>query len=168
MRMGTTVLLGTTKGVFLLDSSDDRKNWAVRGPFCDGWPINHVIGDPATGTIWAAGGSDWHGAGVWRSDDHGASWALSQDGITAGAGAEPLKTMWSLGKAGDRIYAGAKPASLFCSDDQGASWGKVQALNDHPSCRPGQTVGGHFRSRRLCDRRWRANMDSPQQALERA
>ena len=39
------VLVGTTKGVFILDAA----TWSVRGPFCDGWPINHVVGDPATG-----------------------------------------------------------------------------------------------------------------------
>lgn len=125
------ILLGTTKGVFLLDGSADRATWAVRGPFCDGWPINHVIGQGDS--LWAAGGSDWHGAGVWRSDDRGASWALSQDGIAAGEGNAPLKTLWSLGKSGDRLYAGAKPASLFCSDDRGQTWARVQALTDHPS-----------------------------------
>lgn len=49
------VLVGTTKGVFLLDSDAARQDWRVTGPLCDGWPINHVIGDPATGALWAAG-----------------------------------------------------------------------------------------------------------------
>ena len=43
------LLVGTTKGAFVLDGDADRSGWAVRGPYCDGWPINHVIGDPATG-----------------------------------------------------------------------------------------------------------------------
>jgi len=70
--MTTTLMLGTTKGAFLLRSDDGRQNWSVVGPLCDGWPINHVVGDPATGHLWAAGGGDWHGAGVWRSQDDGA------------------------------------------------------------------------------------------------
>ncbi len=57
------LLVGTTKGAFVLDGDADRTGWAVRGPYCEGWPINHVIGDPATGTIWAGGGGDWSGAG---------------------------------------------------------------------------------------------------------
>ena len=126
------VLLGTTKGVFLLDGSPDRGDWAVRGPYCDGWPINHVLGDPTTGTIWAAGGGEWYGAGVWRSDDLGQSWAVSTEGLPVGEGG--IKTLWSLGRGRDRLYAGAKPAMLFESDDRGASWRKVQGLNDHPSC----------------------------------
>lgn len=76
--MTTTLMVGTTKGAFLLRSDDGRQGWSVTGPLCDGWPINHVVGDPATGHLWAAGGGDWHGAGVWRSQDDGASWTLSK------------------------------------------------------------------------------------------
>ena len=60
---GLSVLVGTTKGLFLINGSAGRTDWTVRGPFCDGWPINHAIGDPETGTIWAGGGGEWNGAG---------------------------------------------------------------------------------------------------------
>ena len=50
-----TLLIGTTKGAFLLHGPGD---WQVSGPHCGGWPINHVIGDPDTGTIWAGGGGN--------------------------------------------------------------------------------------------------------------
>ncbi len=53
--MPTTVLLvGTRKGCFLLESDESRRDWNVRGPFCEGWPIYHAVHDPATGTIYAA------------------------------------------------------------------------------------------------------------------
>ena len=71
-------LIGTTKGVFILTSQDARETWKVQGPHCNLWPINHVIGDPKTGMLWAAGGNEWHGAGVWRSTDSGESWTLSK------------------------------------------------------------------------------------------
>jgi photosystem II stability/assembly factor-like uncharacterized protein len=150
-----TILVGTTKGVFLIDGTADRRSWSLRGPFCGGWPINHVVGDPKTGMIWAAGGGDWHGAGVWRSDDRGENWTLSQLsngqmdewlardpavaahlGMTASPPAPftgDVTAIWSLGQSGDTLYAGAKPATLFSSTDQGASWTKVQGLSDHPS-----------------------------------
>ena len=150
-----TILVGTTKGVFLIDGTPDRTGWSLRGPFCAGWPINHVIGDAETGTIWAAGGGDWHGAGVWRSDDGGGNWTLAQLsngqmdewiardpavaahlGMTAAPPAPftgDITALWSLGLSGDTLYAGAKPASLFSSTDQGVSWARVQALSDHPS-----------------------------------
>ena len=59
-----TVLVGTTMRAFLVSCGNKRKGWSVSGPFCDGWPINHVVGDPDTGTLWAGGGGEWHGAGV--------------------------------------------------------------------------------------------------------
>jgi len=130
--MATTLLIGTTKGVFLLDGTRDRGAWALRGPFCDGWPINHVIGDPETGLIWAAGGSSWTGVGVWRSGDHGQSWVWSSTGI-AGAEGEGPQALWSLGRSGGALYAGAKPAALYVSHDHGDTWAKVQGLSDHPS-----------------------------------
>jgi hypothetical protein len=68
-----TLLVGTTKGAFLISDDNDRRGWVIQGPYCDGWPINHVIGDPETGVIWAGGGGEWHGAGIWRSEDGGTS-----------------------------------------------------------------------------------------------
>ena len=56
-----TLLVGTTKGAFLISGGNDRSGWAIQGPYCDGWPINHVIGDPETGALWAGGGGEWHG-----------------------------------------------------------------------------------------------------------
>lgn len=124
MATGRTILVGTTKGAFLLD--DTGSGWQVSGPFCDGWPVNHVIGD-GKGRLWAAGGSDWHGPGIWRSDDGGQSWALSAEGL------EGVAAMWSLRLVGRRLLAGAKPATLFESHDGGATWTVVQGLSDHPS-----------------------------------
>ncbi|MCR8723381.1 WD40/YVTN/BNR-like repeat-containing protein [Frigidibacter sp. ROC022] len=149
-----TILIGTTKGAFLLSGGSDRNGWTVAGPFCDGWPINHVVGDPASGTIWAGGGGDWHGAGVWRSGDGGASWELTR--LTRGTmddwaandpdfaemigwKDEPLPfgdgfaQIWSLGLVDGTLYAGTKPASLLASRDGGRSWNRVQGLSDHPS-----------------------------------
>src|SRR5215208_6436903 len=76
------VMVGTRKGCFLLESDADRRDWTVRGPFCEGWPVYHAVHDG--GTIYAAAASDWHGAGVWRSDDLGETWTLSSEGLTYG------------------------------------------------------------------------------------
>lgn len=149
------VLVGTTKGAFLLDSDAARQDWRLTGPLCDGWPINHVIGDPATGALWAAGGGDWHGAGVFRSTDGGATWTLAKLangegdawmaanpetaahlGMTAAPPAPftgEVRAIWSLHRAGGVLYAGTKPATLFASADDGATWTRVQGLSDHPS-----------------------------------
>ncbi|MBM6401195.1 exo-alpha-sialidase [Phycicoccus sp. MQZ13P-5] len=154
--------MGTSKGAFVVDGDADRGGWAVRGPYCDGWPINHVVGDPATGTMWAGGGGDWSGAGVWRSDDRGHTWELvklstgemdtwaaNDPGFAAMIGwteepapfGDAFSQVWSLRRAGDRLYAGTKPATLLVSDDDGRTWAEVKGLTDHPT-RPEWSPGG--------------------------
>ena len=131
MSKDVTVLLGTTKGVFLIAQASGSE-WSISGPHCNGAPINHVIGDDGTGILWAAGGNDWFGKGVWRSRDLGQSWELSDDAF--GENAEvPVEALWSLGRVGDRLYAGTKPAELFVSDDDGDSWAHIPELTQHPS-----------------------------------
>ncbi|MEO6019581.1 MAG: sialidase family protein [Knoellia sp.] len=150
------LLVGTTKGAFILDGDTARREWTVRGPYCDGWPINHVIGDPRTGTMWAGGGGDWSGAGVWRSDDGGQTWDLSKlttgemdvwaaddpdFAASIGWSEEPapfgsqFSQVWSLGRQGSRLFAGMKPATLLVSDDDGVTWESVKGLTDHPSAK---------------------------------
>lgn len=159
-----TLLIGTTKGAFLAEGGPDRSGpndsgpndngWKVRGPFCDGWPINHLTSDPETGTIWAGGGGDFFGAGIWRSDDRGESWHLTR--LTRGqmddwAASDPgfaemigwtdaplpfgddFTQIWSLAYAHGALYAGTKPAALLVSHDRGDSWQRVTGLSQHPS-----------------------------------
>jgi photosystem II stability/assembly factor-like uncharacterized protein len=150
MAAPSKVLLGTTKGAFIL--TPDGAGYSVSGPHCDGWGINHVIGDPDTGTIWAGGGGEWSGAGVWRSGD-GETWELSKlsnGQIDEWAASDPdtaaffnwtptdvpfddLKAVWSLHHAHGVLYAGTNPAELIHSADGGVTWEKNSALKDHPS-----------------------------------
>lgn len=150
------VLIGTTKGVFIIRNGGERgkDGWSVDGPFCDCWPINHVVADPDAGTIWAAGGGDWHGAGVWRSHDDGRSWQLTR--LTKGtkdewAAVDPsfaemigwtdeplpfdneFSQVWSLGFGHGVLYAGTKPANLLMSSDGGENWSRIESLTNHPS-----------------------------------
>ncbi|MEA2674014.1 MAG: hypothetical protein QOI92_1206, partial [Chloroflexota bacterium] len=74
MAKRVALLVGTRKGLFVLDGDADRDDWAVRGPLCEGWPIHDAILDPASGAIFAGGGSNWYGPAVWRSDDLGQTW----------------------------------------------------------------------------------------------
>jgi hypothetical protein len=150
--MSVTLLVGTTKGAFLLERAEGGR-FTVRGPFCNGWSINHFAS--GGGTIWAGGGNGWFGAGVWRSTDGGATWELSKlangdfdkwmmnDPAQAAAWGVPtpepapftgeVDAVWSLARVGDTLYAGTKPATLFASDDGGVTFRKVQALTDHPT-----------------------------------
>lgn len=146
--MSVTVLVGTTKGAFLV-TSEDRESYSVKGPLCDGWPINHVVGDPETGHLWAGGGGDWHGAGVFRSTDGGDTWHLTK--LTSGmmddwAANDPdfaamigwtpeeppfgkeFAQVWSLNFTNGVLYAGTKPAQLLESRDGGESFAVNEAL----------------------------------------
>jgi hypothetical protein len=127
------VLLGTRKGAFILESDQARRSFDLRGPFCDTWPMNHVVADPASGAIYAGGGNEWFGPAVWKSTDQGASWTHSSEGLAYGEGETPIKSVWSLMPAADGLYAGVEPAGLFRSGDGGASWSHVAGLRDHPS-----------------------------------
>jgi photosystem II stability/assembly factor-like uncharacterized protein len=135
------VLVGTKKGAFILESDDRRRSFALRGPFCETWPLNHVIADPASATIYGAGGNEWFGPAVWKSTDLGASWTHSSEGLAYAAEDEPIKAVWSLAPANGGLYAGVEPAGLFRSGDGGQSWQHVAGLRDHPS-RPDWQPGG--------------------------
>jgi photosystem II stability/assembly factor-like uncharacterized protein len=135
------VLLGTKKGAFILESGAARETWSLRGPFCETWPMNHVIADPATGTIYGAGGNEWFGPAVWKSNDLGQSWTHSSDGLSYEKGQDAVATVWSLAARGGRLYAGVQPAGLFSSDDAGQSWTHIAGLQAHPT-RPKWQPGG--------------------------
>jgi photosystem II stability/assembly factor-like uncharacterized protein len=135
------VLLGTKKGAFILESDVARRSWNLRGPFCETWPMQHVVGDASTGTIYAAGGNEWFGPAVWKSTDLGHTWTHSSQGLSYAAGEQPIKSVWSLAHKGRRLYAGVEPAGLFCSEDGGDTWVQVTGLRDHPS-RPEWQPGG--------------------------
>jgi photosystem II stability/assembly factor-like uncharacterized protein len=134
------ILLGTKKGAFILESAD-RRSWALRGPFCETWPMNHVIADPASGTIYGGGGNEWFGPAIWKSADLGTTWTHSSEGLAYQEGEDPIKTVWSVAPAAGSLYAGVEPAGLFESRDGGQSWRHVAGLRDHPT-RPHWQPGG--------------------------
>jgi photosystem II stability/assembly factor-like uncharacterized protein len=131
--MASTVLLvGTRKGCFVLESDAERRDWAVRGPYCDGWPIYHAIHDPSSGALLAAAASEWHGTGVWRSGDLGATWELSSEGLGYANGDLKLSKVAGLSAAHGRLLAGAEAAGVFESRDGGATWSLLSTLDSQP------------------------------------
>ncbi|CFX52191.1 conserved protein of unknown function [Candidatus Filomicrobium marinum] len=136
------ILAGTKKGTFILESDASRRSWELRGPFCDTWPINHVIADPKTGTIYAGGGNEWFGPAVWKSTDQGKTWTHSSEGLAYKEGEEPVKAVWSLAIGPGGLYAGVEPAGLFHSADGGQTWTHIEGLSNHPSRQDWHPGGG--------------------------
>lgn len=131
--MRVTLLVGTRKGLFVLDSDEERRDWSLRGPLCESWPIYHAIGDPRTGMLHAAAASEWHGTMVWRSRDLGETWEHSGEGLTYGEDGPPLTKVSSLTSTDGRLYAGADFPGVFTSEDGGATWSLFTTLQDQPA-----------------------------------
>jgi photosystem II stability/assembly factor-like uncharacterized protein len=130
----TVLIVGTYKGCFLLESDEARRNWELRGPYCENWPIFHAVHDPATGSIYAAAASEWHGASVWRSPDLGETWTQSSEGLGYGEGEDALKLskVSGLTVANGRIFAGAENPGVFESRDGGETWSLLTTLEGQP------------------------------------
>jgi photosystem II stability/assembly factor-like uncharacterized protein len=125
------LLVGTRKGLFVLDS-EDRQSWRRRGPFCESWPVYHAIYDDSSGSVYAAAASEWHGAGVWRSSDLGETWQLSSEGLGYDDGDLKLSKVSTLAAAHGRLLVGAESVGIFESRDGGASWSLLTTLDGTP------------------------------------
>jgi photosystem II stability/assembly factor-like uncharacterized protein len=149
-RMSKSVLLvGTRKGLFVLESGD-RRDWSVRGPYCESWPVYQAVLDGESETIYAAAASEWLGSAIWRSADLGETWEHSSEGLgyPDEDGGLKLSKVSSVVPAHGRLLVGAESAGLFQSTDGGETFSLVttfegqegrEAWND-----PAQQPPGHL------------------------
>ncbi len=129
----TLLLIGTRKGLFVLESDGDRRDWSTRGPLCESWPVYHAVHDASTGALYAAAASEWHGSAVWRSGDLGETWALSSEGLGYGDDAgRKVSKLSSLAVSDGRIRVGAEAPGIFESSDGGESWSLLSTLAGQP------------------------------------
>jgi photosystem II stability/assembly factor-like uncharacterized protein len=129
----TLLLIGTRKGCFLLESDGDRRDWELRGPYCEGWPVYHAVHDASTGSIYAAAASEWHGSAVWRSTDLGETWTLSSEGLSYdGDGDRKLSKVSTLAARDGRVLVGVEAPGIFESRDGGETWSLLSTLEGQP------------------------------------
>jgi len=129
----TLVMIGTRKGAFLLESDADRRDWKLRGPFCEGWTVYHAIYDNESGTIYAAAASEWHGSAIWRSRDLGETWEHSGEGISYGdEDGRKVSKVSTLMTAGDKLLVGVEAPGIFESSDGGETWSLLTTLAGQP------------------------------------
>ena len=131
-----TLLVGTEKGLFALDSDEARRTWRLRGPMHAGWQVYSVWADTRNGTpaLWAGLSSGFYGPHLQRSRDLGETWEpVDGPRFPEGSGRE-LKQVWSMapGPEPGGMRAGVAEAALFTSDD-GVTWEWNQGLEGHPS-----------------------------------
>jgi serine/threonine protein kinase/photosystem II stability/assembly factor-like uncharacterized protein len=133
------LLVGTTKGAFLLQSNSQRKRWKVGGPYFHGQAVYAMAYDGRMGQhrIWAATQSIW-GTLLRSTDDFGKSWTNPQEAairFPSDSGVS-LKNIWQLclgrPEEPNQLYCGVEPAALFESRDSGETWSLVRGLFDHP------------------------------------
>ncbi|HYL64531.1 MAG TPA: protein kinase [Candidatus Methylomirabilis sp.] len=132
------LLIGTTKGAFLLRSNAKRAHWDVAGPYFPGHAIYTLNYDDRQGRhrLWASTHNYW-GTMLRSSEDYGKTWTNPQEAnikFPADCGAS-LKNIWqiSLGRESepDTMYCGVEPAALFESRDAGETWSLVRGLYNH-------------------------------------
>lgn len=133
------LLVGTSKGAFILRSNAQRRRWEVGGPYFHGHNIYALAYDHREGRrrIWMSTQSYW-GAMLRSSDDFGKSWTNPQQSpirFPADTGSS-LKNIWQItvGRPDepDTLYCGVEPAALFESRDAGETWSLQRGLFDHP------------------------------------
>jgi len=126
----TMLMIGTRKGCFVLES-ENRRDWRMRGPYCESWPVYQTIRDADSGAMFAAAASEWHGSAVWRSTDDGETWTLSSEGL-AHDGERKVSKISSLASAHGRVLAGVEAAGIFQSLDGGETWSLLSTLEGQP------------------------------------
>ena len=130
----TVLLVGTRKGCFVIESDADRRDWTLRGPYCEGWPVYHAVHDPQSGAFYAAAASEWHGSAVWRSTDRGETWEHSSEGLTFGDDSDlKLSKVSTLSAQHGRVLVGAESCGVFESTDGGVNWSLVSTLDGQPN-----------------------------------
>jgi len=133
------LLIGTTKGAFILRSNLQRRHWEVGGPYFHGHNVYALAYDGREGRqrLWASTQNYW-GTFLRSSDDFGRSWTNPQQApirFPADTGTS-LNNIWQI-KLGRRdepdvLYCGVEPAALFESRDAGETWTLNRGLFGHP------------------------------------
>ncbi|MDB4879509.1 MAG: glycosyl hydrolase repeat-containing glycosyl hydrolase [Gemmatimonadetes bacterium] len=143
------VLVGTTKGAFVLSSNVARTTWQLDGPHFPGESVYAMAYDERGGRtrLLAAAGSAHWGSTIRLSDDYGGTWTGSDRQAIRypESSGLSLAQVWQITPGGadepDVVWCGAEPAALFRSDDAGESWQPNEGLLNHEH-RPRWMPGG--------------------------
>lgn len=139
-----TLLIGSRKGLFV--AQGERDGWRITAHHFAGDPVSNVLADPRDGSWYAALNLGHFGVKLRKSTDRGATWVeMAAPALPAKPADGPwaddptpwnVELIWTLAAGGagqpGTLWAGCLPASLFRSDDGGASWTLNTALWHEP------------------------------------
>ncbi|MEI5672512.1 MULTISPECIES: WD40/YVTN/BNR-like repeat-containing protein [unclassified Nocardioides] len=135
--MGTVLMVGTRKGLWIGTSDDARSGWEFTGPHHDMEEVYSCLVDTrgASPRLLAGSSSSWLGPQVRRSEDLGRSWTETPGAIRfAEDDGASVERVWQLvpGAEDGVVYAGTEPGAVWRSTDGGASFALERALWEHP------------------------------------
>jgi len=140
------VSIGTKKGVFVAESTRNRRSFALRGPCGPGVAVYATLIDTrSTPRVFASSCNPFFGMKLLVSTDLGNRFkeTKSAPAFPDGDG-RALANIWSLepGDGKKELWCGVEPAALFHSADQGNSWEMVDSISNHAHSRQWQPGNG--------------------------
>ncbi len=148
----TELLLGTKKGLFLLEG-EPGSGFEIKTRAFAGQPIDFATRDPRSGRLLATVTSPFYGPKIFFTDDDpDAEWEQADGVVLPEGGGQALERIWVIarGEADGTLYAGGDPGVLFESHDGGASWAINTGLWEQPSRPHWQPGGGGLCLHSIC------------------
>ena len=148
----TELLVGTKKGLFLLEGEPGRGFEITTRAFA-GQPVDFATRDPRSGRLFATVTSPFYGPKIFYADDDpGREWEQADGVALPQGGDQALERVWVIacGEGDGILYAGGDPGVLFESHDGGASWEINAGLWEQPSRAHWQPGGGGLCLHSIC------------------
>lgn len=139
MTVQTTLLIGTTKGLFTFESDADRRNWSCSGPYLGGWEVYSALGrSDQVDKIFVGTSHTAYGPSIRKSEDFGRNWTQIAKGPSyPSESGFALNRIWQIvpghPSEPNTLYAGVEEGGLFVSRDGGETWSELAALTKHPT-----------------------------------
>jgi photosystem II stability/assembly factor-like uncharacterized protein len=146
MKGRSVIMLGTRKGIFVLESADGRRTWKSSGPHFKGTAIYHATFDPRSKTMFATIDNFIKGPTIAKSRDLGKTWKEGNKPPRFPKKSDwTAKQVWHIEPGVEDepgvVYCGLEPASLFRSEDDGETWALNEGLYSQKT-RPKWNPGG--------------------------
>src|SRR5436305_12551851 len=121
----TELLVGTKKGLFLLDGQPES-GFEIKTRAFAGEPVDFATRDPRSGRAFATVTSPFYGPKIFYTDDPAGAgeWQQADGGALPEGGEEALERMWVIACAEREgtLYAGGDPGGPVGAPGGGTDW----------------------------------------------